>query len=86
MILNVQDLKRIGPASVDICRVAEGVVDGYFELDLEVWDIGAASLILEEAGGKITDWFGNSREFKRSPIVASNGKIADDILKILSKK
>lgn len=45
------DLKRIGPASLDICRVAAGQAKLYFELDLNIWDIAAGILILEEAGG-----------------------------------
>lgn len=45
------DLKRIGPSSLDICRVAEGTAKLYFELDLNAWDICAGKLILTEAGG-----------------------------------
>ena len=45
------DLKRIGPASLDICRVAEGQAKLYIELDLKVWDYAAAELVLREAGG-----------------------------------
>jgi len=48
----VADLKRTGPASVDICLVAAGQLDFYYELDLESWDLGAAIYILECAGGK----------------------------------
>lgn len=46
------DMKRIGPSSVDICRVAEGTAKLYFELDLKIWDISAGLLILTEAGGR----------------------------------
>lgn len=45
------DMKRIGPSSLDICLVASGHADLYFELDLSEWDIAAGALILEEAGG-----------------------------------
>lgn len=45
------DLKRIGPASLDICRVASGQAKLYFELDLNIWDVSAGLVILEEAGG-----------------------------------
>ncbi|MCL2663895.1 MAG: hypothetical protein FWE83_11310 [Oscillospiraceae bacterium] len=47
------DMKRIGPASLDICRVAEGVAKLYFELDLRIWDVAAGELILREAGGEV---------------------------------
>ena len=50
------DLKRMGPAAVDMCRVAEGLYDGYFEMGLCVWDYAAAKLILENAGGRTTDF------------------------------
>ncbi|MDR1523233.1 MAG: hypothetical protein LBS29_04715 [Endomicrobium sp.] len=48
------DIKRIGPASADICKVAEGRLDGYIEFDLHLWDIAAAQIILEEAGGRLS--------------------------------
>jgi myo-inositol-1(or 4)-monophosphatase len=49
----VQDIKRIGSSSLDICKVAEGSCDLYFELDLKKWDYVGAQLILEEAGGEL---------------------------------
>jgi myo-inositol-1(or 4)-monophosphatase len=49
----VQDIKRIGSSSLDICKVAEGSCDLYFELDLKKWDYAGAKLILEEAGGML---------------------------------
>jgi myo-inositol-1(or 4)-monophosphatase len=47
------DMKRMGPSSLDICRIAEGKGKLYFELDLELWDIAAGELILREAGGEL---------------------------------
>lgn len=46
------DLKRIGPASYDICRVADNIADAYIEYNLKEWDVSAGILILKEAGGK----------------------------------
>lgn len=48
---NFSDIKRIGPASVDICRVAKGIAKKYMEYDLKLWDIAAGLIILKEAGG-----------------------------------
>lgn len=56
IIEKCDDLKRVGPASLDICKVAIGQMDAYVELDLERWDYIAGKLILCEAGGRISDF------------------------------
>jgi myo-inositol-1(or 4)-monophosphatase len=83
IVLRSQDIKRIGPASLDICRIASGQIAGYFELDLEVWDYSAAMLILLESGGEITDWSGKRINFGKNNVVASNGTIHSELLKYL---
>lgn len=55
---NTADFRRSASAALDLCYVAAGRVDGFFEFNLKAWDYAAGSLILEEAGGKITDWTG----------------------------
>jgi myo-inositol-1(or 4)-monophosphatase len=83
-ILNVcHDLKRNGPASLDICYVACGRLEGYYEFDLKEWDYKAAKLILEESGGKVTDWNGKDVVRGISNIVATNGRLHEEILKYL---
>lgn len=52
-------IRRLGAASIDLCYVASGVFDCFWELKLKIWDFAAASLILKEAGGKFTDIYGN---------------------------
>lgn len=81
------DIKRIGPACLDICRVASGECDAYFEHDLKPWDIAAAMLILEEAGGGIYKMDGNKYDFSQSSIIACNQseKLQSELLKILKK-
>lgn len=81
------DIKRIGPACLDICRVASGECDAYFEHDLKPWDIAAAMLILEEAGGGICKMDGNKYDFSQSSIIACNQseKLQSELLKILKK-
>lgn len=80
-ILNVcDDLKRQGPASLDICYVACGRLSAYLELDLEVWDYLAGGLILTEAGGTLTDFSGNFPDHCKSNILATNGKVHRELL------
>lgn len=83
ILKNCHDLKRNGPASLDICYVASGRFDGYYEYGLKEWDYKAAKLILEEAGGEITNWRGEDIRKGTSNIVASNGRLHKQILKYL---
>jgi myo-inositol-1(or 4)-monophosphatase len=53
-----EDLRRAGSASLDLAWTAAGVFDGFFELGLSPWDVAAGALIIEEAGGRVTDWEG----------------------------
>lgn len=54
-----QGVRRLGPAALDLCYVAMGRLDGFWEMQLNVWDIAAGALIVEEAGGIVTDLMGN---------------------------
>jgi myo-inositol-1(or 4)-monophosphatase len=54
-----EDLRRAGAASLDLAYSASGVWDGFFELNLALWDIAAGSLLVREAGGVVTDWDGD---------------------------
>ena len=83
ILKNCHDLKRNGPASLDICYVASGRIDAYYELDLKEWDYKAGKLILEEAGGRITDWNGDSIQKNTNNVVASNNKIHEQLLDYL---
>jgi len=56
----VEDIRRPGAAALDLAWVAAGVFDGYFELNLSVWDVAAGALLVQEAGGAVTDWDGGS--------------------------
>lgn len=83
ILKDCHDLKRNGPASLDICYVAVGRLDGYYEYDLKEWDYKAAKLILEEAGGLLTNWQGENIRKGSGNIVASNGRLHEQILKYL---
>lgn len=58
MLSFLRDIRRIGAASTDLCAVAAGFLDGYFECDLHPWDMAAGSLIVREAGGVVEDFEG----------------------------
>ena len=54
----IEDIRRPGAAALDLAWVAAGVFDAYFELGLAPWDVAAGGLLVEEAGGRVTDWSG----------------------------
>jgi myo-inositol-1(or 4)-monophosphatase len=81
IITQVRDIRRTGSATFDLCSVATGRLDGFWEINLSSWDVMAGFLIVQEAGGKVTD-FNDTPNFNQNrQIVASNGKIHKDFLK-----
>lgn len=73
---NCLDIRRICSSALDLCFIADSRIDGYFEKVLKPWDIAAGSLILTEAGGKITDYAGGKIQFADvTSVIASNGVI-----------
>ncbi len=69
--------RRMGAAAIDLAYVACGRFDGFFELGLKPWDMAAGVLIIREAGGKVSDFWGQDRFMNTSFIIASNGRIHD---------
>lgn len=83
---NCLDVRRICSSALDLCFIADGRIDGYFEKVLKPWDIAAGALILEECGGRITDYAGHYPALdKPSSVVASNGVIHQQLLDIIQK-
>ncbi len=74
-LMKAQGIRRDGSAALDLCYVAMGRLDGFFELGLNPWDTAAGSVILEEAGGKLTDFAGKKYSIYGIQCIASNGKI-----------
>ena len=74
-------VRRLGSAAIDLCWVAAGRFDGFYEHKLNAWDSAAGYLIVEEAGGKVTDLKGNTYNPYQPGIVATNGKIHDELVK-----
>ncbi|KAB7885055.1 inositol monophosphatase family protein [Poseidonibacter ostreae] len=80
-----QDIRRLGAASLDLCLVARGVYEGYYEMNLKAWDVSAGLIILQEAGGKVSNLDGNEYVlFENKYIVASNGFIHEELIKNLN--
>lgn len=80
-----QDLRRLGSASLDLCYVAKGTYEGYYEMNLKPWDVSAGILIVTEAGGKISNINADEYNlFEDKYLVASNGKIHDEFIKNLN--
>src|SRR6478735_11119962 len=79
-------VRRLGSACIDLCWVACGRFDGFYEHKLEAWDSAAGYLIVEEAGGKVTDHEGKKFSPYQPHIAASNGKIHDDKLNWVNDK
>jgi myo-inositol-1(or 4)-monophosphatase len=74
-------VRRLGSAAIDLCWVAAGRFDGFYEHKLAAWDSAAGFLIVEEAGGKVTDFEGNYYSPYQPHVLATNGKIHDELLK-----
>ncbi len=72
-------VRRLGSAALDLCWVAAGRFDGFYEHKLNAWDSAAGYLIVEEAGGKVTDLKGNTYNPYMPGIIATNGKIHEEL-------
>lgn len=75
LMLKTQGIRRPGAASYDLCCVACGRFDGFYEYSLSPWDVAAGALIIREAGGKISDWAGGDNWLFGERIVAGNEKV-----------
>lgn len=77
-------LRRDGSAALDLCYVAAGRLEGYWELKLQPWDVAAGYLIVEEAGGRVSGFDGGAPDPSGQLVVASNGSIHDAMLAVLA--
>lgn len=83
--LRVHAVRRAGSAALDLCYVAAGRFDGFWEMKLGPWDMAAGSLIVREAGGKVTDFRGQPIHLEGEQVLASNGKIHREMIEVLKK-
>jgi myo-inositol-1(or 4)-monophosphatase len=85
LIMACQEIRRSGSAALDLCSVAAGRLDGYWELKLHPWDVAAGSLIVREAGGSVTDLSGGPFAVREKEIVASNGIIHAEFIAFMHR-
>ena len=78
-------IRRAGSAALDLCTVAAGRFEGFWELKLNPWDKAAGSLLVTEAGGRVTDLTGRSFSLQGDEIFASNGLIHDEMLPVFAE-
>jgi myo-inositol-1(or 4)-monophosphatase len=83
LLMASQEVRRDGSAALDLCYVAAGRFDGFWELKLKPWDTAAGSLIVQEAGGKVTDLSENGFDTSDGDILASNGLIHAQMAAVL---
>jgi len=76
-------IRRPGSASLDLCYVAKGVFDGYYEFNLKPWDVAGGICIVKEAGGMVTDEEGNDHNIIGDSVVATNGILHEQLIKLL---
>lgn len=78
-------LRRLGSAAVDLAYTACGRFDGYYEYNLNAWDIAAGILILRQAGGDVVNFKGGSEVINTRELLATNGKFTAEALRIIQK-
>ena len=78
----VRGVRRLGSAALDLCYTAKGVFDGYWEMNLSPWDICAGMLLVEEAGGVLSDFNNKPIDMHTKKILASNGLVHEKMLEI----
>ncbi len=79
-------IRRIGSAAIDLAYVACGRFDGYFEFNLNSYDVAAGIVLVNEAGGQVFDFSGGNDSILRREIIATNGFISAELLKVIQEK
>lgn len=85
LVLEGLPVRRLGSAAIDLCWVACGRFDGFWEYNLSAWDVAAGYLIVQEAGGRITDFDGNPFSVFDKQTLATNSLIHDEMLKVIRR-
>lgn len=85
VILSAHDIRRAGSAALDLCFVAAGRTDGFFEQGLSPWDLAAGQAIVEAAGGRVTDYGRGPHDLFGGEILATNGKVHDALAALIDR-
>lgn len=80
-----RSVRRPGAGTYDLCSVAAGWFDGFYEFGLQPWDVAAAALIVEEAGGTVTDWKGSGDWLYAGRMVAGNHAIHQALMDLVAR-
>jgi len=81
----IRDIRRLGAAALDLCYLAQGRIDAFYEIDLKPWDVAGGILILLEAGGVVTNTKGERFDFDDKGIVASNSRVHEQLMEHLEE-
>lgn len=81
--LRARGMRRTGTAAIDLCYIACGRFDGFWELQLNPWDTAAGKVILEEAGGRMTNYAGEPYSIYGDTLIATNGLIHQEMIEVL---
>ncbi len=84
-IMEARAIRRDGSAALDLCYVAAGRFDGFWELKLYPWDVAAGKLLVEEAGGVVTDFHGGPLDIHGRETLATNGRIHEEMIRVLQR-
>lgn len=84
-LVEARGIRRLGSAALDLSYVAAGRFDGFWEVNLNPWDMAAGMLFVREAGGRVTDFTGEESTIYKNRVLASNGRIHDAMLAVLRK-
>jgi myo-inositol-1(or 4)-monophosphatase len=82
---STRGMRRLGSAALDLCYVASGRIDGYYERGIWPWDLAAGSVIVEEAGGKLTNYRGDVLDLAGREIMASNGRLHSAMMRLIGE-
>jgi len=83
-LVKIEGIRRLGSAALDMAYVASGIFDGFWEEGLNPWDVTAGTVIVREAGGKVTDYSGGNNFIFGRTLVATNRKIHSKVINLLS--
>jgi myo-inositol-1(or 4)-monophosphatase len=84
--LRAQGIRRDGSAALDLCYLAAGRFDGFWEMKLSPWDVAAGALMVAEAGGRLTDFSGGPFAIDGRQVIASNGRIHEQMIAVLQEQ
>ncbi len=82
-VARARGVRRLGSAALDLCYVAAGRLDGFWEQRLHPWDVAAGALLVQEAGGRVTDLLGGPFSVYSGEVLASNGRIHDEMVAVV---